>query len=362
MTLTGQYPIIFGQMESLKKNSAYEPPFTITPLMLRLIADISEAAGRISAQTESAFDVRLRRLNRIRTIQGSLAIEGNTLSEEQITALLDGKHVIAPPREIQEARNAIAAYDLLEDWNPKNEKDLLKAHGVLMAGLIDDAGRYRQSGVGVMGNKAVVHVAPSAGRVPHLMGDLFRWLQTTEHPPLVASSVFHYEFEFIHPFADGNGRMGRLWQTLMLARWNAFFLRIPVESIVYAHQQEYYAALQQSTQQGAVTPFLEFMLTMIRDAVLGTTPQVAPQVTPQVTPQVDPQVEQLLRMLAGAGQAGMPRKELMEACGLHDRKSFMERWLAPALEAGFIEMTIPDKPNSRLQRYRITGAGDRAEN
>jgi Fic family protein len=335
----------------MKTKDTYQPPFSITPLILRRIADISEAVGRISAQADGSLDLRLRRLNRIRTIQGSLAIEGNTLSEEQITALLDGKHVIAPPREIQEARNAIIAYDHLEKWNPENEKDLLQAHGVLMAGLIDDAGRYRQGGVGVMGGKAVVHMAPPAGRVPQLMGDLFQWLQTTEHHPLVASSVFHYEFEFIHPFADGNGRIGRLWQTRILSRWNPLFLRIPVESIVYAHQQEYYAVLQHSTQQGVVTPFLEFMLSMIQGAVLAAAPQVAPQVTPQV--------EQLLRIFSDAGQAELSRKELQEASGLRDRKSFAERWLAPALEAGFIEMTIPAKPNSRLQRYRITADGKR---
>lgn len=333
----------------MKSKDAYEPPFTITSLALRTIADISEAVGRISAQNDGFLDLRLRRLNRIRTIQGSLAIEGNTLSEEQITAILDGKHVIAPPREIQEARNAIAAYDQLEEWNPENEKDLLKAHGVLMADLIDNAGRYRQSGVGVMGEKAVVHMAPPAGRVPQLMGDLFHWLQKADHHPLIASSVFHYEFEFIHPFADGNGRMGRLWQTLILSRWNPLFLRIPVESLVYANQQKYYDALQQSTQQGLVTPFLEFMLTMIRDAVLGSTPQVAPQVTPQV--------EHLLNILLGANQESLSRKELQDASGLRDRKSFNERWITPALEAGLIEMTIPDKPNSRLQRYRITDKG-----
>ena len=333
----------------MKKENSYQPPFIVTPLMLRIIADISETVGRISAQTDSALDLRLRRINRIRTIQGSLAVEGNTLSEEQITALLDGKHVIAPPREIQEARNAILAYDHLEQWSPTDETDLLRAHGTLMAGLIDDAGRYRQSGVGVMGGKSLVHIAPPASRVPHLMGDLFHWLRKDDHHPLIASSVFHYEFEFIHPFVDGNGRTGRLWQSLILSRWNPLFLRIPVESLVYAHQQEYYAALQQSTQQGAVTPFLEFMLTMIRDAIIGSTQQVVQQVTPQV--------KKLLHALANAGQEGLSRKELQETSGLRDRNSFTARWLAPALDAGFIEMTIPDKPNSRMQRYKLTASG-----
>lgn len=333
----------------METNTSYQPPFTITAVIVRHIADISEAIGRISAQTDAALDLRLRRLNRIRTIQGSLAIEGNTLNEEQITALLDGKHVIAPPREIQEAQNAIRAYDHLEQWNPEHEKDLLKAHTILMAGLVANAGLYRQGGIGVMGKKAIVHVAPPAGRVPQLMSDLFTWLQTTDHHPLVASSIFHYEFEFIHPFSDGNGRMGRLWQTCILSHWNPLFLRIPVESIVYTHQQAYYAALQHSSQQGSVTPFLEFMLAMIRDAVRAATPQVSPQVTPQVA--------QLLRVLATADPNGLARTALQKTCGLRDRKSFTERWLAPALAAGLIAMTIPDKPNSRMQRYRMTCKG-----
>lgn len=367
----------------MKQKDVYEPPFSITPSALSIVADISEAVGRISAQTDSALDLRLRRVNRVRTIQGSLAIEGNTLSEDQITALLDGKHVIAPPREIQEACNAISAYDQLEGWDPASEKDLLKAHSVLMTGLIDNAGCYRQKNVGVVEGKAVIHMAPPSARVPHLMQGLFRWLQSTKHHPLVASSVFHYEFEFIHPFSDGNGRLGRLWQTLILSRWNPFFLGIPVESLVYTHQQEYYAALQQSTQQGQVTLFIEFMLARIRDAVFGLAQQVTPQVSQQVTPQVGQQVSQkvsqkvgqkvtrqvttqvgqqvsqILLLLSGASQNGLSRQELQDACGLSDRNSFTRRWLRPALEAGFIEMTVKDKPNSRMQRYVLSSKGKR---
>ncbi|SHN67504.1 Fic family protein [Desulfovibrio litoralis] len=334
----------------MTKQNIYNPPFTITSAILHLIADISEAVGRISVQTNDVLDLRLRRLNRIRTIQGSLAIEGNTLSEEQITAILDGQHVIAPPREIQEARNAILAYDHLEQWNPKQEKDLLQAHNILMAGLLDDHGKHRQGGVGVMSGSKVLHMAPPPARVPFLMGDLFQWLQTTEHHPLISSSVFHYEFEFIHPFADGNGRIGRLWQTLILFHWNPIFLRIPVESLVYAHQQDYYKALQQSTNQGEVTPFLEFMLSMIRDAVLSITPQVNPQVTPQVA--------QILQILSNAHPKNLSRKELQDIAGLRDRKSFSENWIKPALNAKLIEMTLPDKPNSRLQCYRLTNKGN----
>ena len=175
-----------------------------------------------------------------------------------------------------------------------------------------------------------------------LMGDLLHWLASAGHHPLVAGSVFHHEFEFIHPFSDGNGRMGRLWQTLILSRWNAHFSRIPVESLIYEHQGEYYEAIGRSTAQADCSPFIEFMLSMIRDAMRTLD-------TPQVAPQVTPQVKRLLEVLSG----NMTRDELMAALGLKDRKSFRERYLQPALEKGLIEMTLPDKPNSRLQRYRF---------
>jgi Fic family protein len=333
-------------MSRTNKKDAYHPPFTITPQILRLVAEISETVGHISARGENALDLHLRRANRIRTIQGSLAIEGNTLSEEQITAILDGKRVIAPLREIQEAKNAIAAYDQLEQLNPHSETDLLTAHNILMAGLADDAGHYRSGGVGVMGGGQVLHMAPPAKRVPVLMGDLLHWLASTDYHPLVASSVFHYEFEFIHPFSDGNGRMGRLWQTLILYRWNALFARIPVESLIYKHQSEYYEAIQQSTAKTDCSPFIEFMLAMTQGAVRTFD-------TPQVAHQVSPQVKRLLVVLSGE----MTRDELQTALGLKDRKAFRERYLLPALQAGLIEMTIPSKPNSRVQKYRLTGKG-----
>ncbi|MDR1242237.1 MAG: Fic family protein [Deltaproteobacteria bacterium] len=325
----------------MSKKDAYHPPFTITPSILRLVADISEATGRISTRAENALDLRLRRINRIRTIQGSLAIEGNTLSEEQVTAILDGKRVAAPLREIQEAKNAIAAYDRLEEWSPHSKYDLLTAHGILMAGLIDEAGHYRSGGVGVMGGGQVLHMAPPAKRVPMLMNDLLHWLVSTDYHPLVAGSVFHYEFEFIHPFSDGNGRMGRLWQTLILYRWNAHFSGISVESLIYEHQSDYYEAIRKSTDNTDSSPFIEFMLQMIQNAVRTLD-------TPQVSPQVTPQVKRLLEVFRGE----MTRDELMTTLGLKDRKSFRERYLRPALENGLIEMTLPDRPNSRLQRYR----------
>ena len=318
----------------------YQPPCTITPTILRLVAEISEVIGRLSAQADTAKALHLRRINRIRTIQGSLAIEGNTLSEAQITAILDGKRVIAPPREIREARNAITAYDRFEQWRPDSAADLLEVHRILMAGLLDEAGIFRRGGVGVMAGDQIIHMAPPADRIPALMDNLFRWLAVSEEHPLITSSVFHYEFEFIHPFADGNGRMGRLWQTLILSGWNPLFADIPVESLIHEHQQEYYAAINQSTEEADSSVFIEFMLKMISGAI---------------TPQVTPQVARLLEVIVG----DMSRKEIQSALALQDRKSFRVRYLAPALTEGLIEMTVPDKPNSRLQKYRLTDAGRR---
>jgi Fic family protein len=210
-----------------------------------------------------------------------------------------------------------------------------------MAGLIDDAGSYRKGNVGVMNGDQVVHMAPPANRVKNLMGDLFDWLANTDATPLIASSVFHYEFEFIHPFSDGNGRMGRLWQTLILTQWNPLFANLPVESMVHEHQSEYYQAINLSTKKTDSAPFIEFMLKMIL-----TTLELS-------TPQVTPQVKELLIAL----KTEMSRDDLQAALGLQDRKSFSERYLKPALNAGLIEMTIPEKPNSRLQKYRLTAKG-----
>ncbi len=246
---------------------SYTPPFTITPAILNLIAEIRESVGRLSATEERAHQLRLRRINRIRTIQGSLAIEGNTLSESQITAVLEGKVVMAPPREVQEVKNALSAYDAFERWQPSCEASLLKAHRILMSGLVDELGVYRSGGVGVMSGSELVHMAPPANQVPRLMTDLLGWAQRAEYHPLIMSLVFHYEFEFIHPFVDGNGRMGRLWQNLMLATWNDLFVSLPVESIVYSKQEDYYAALSQSTEQTDSAPFIEFMLMMISRAL-----------------------------------------------------------------------------------------------
>ena len=326
-------------------SSAYQPPYTITSDILNRVAEISEAVGKLSVLTDDAKALRLRRANRIRTIHGSLAIEGNTLSEEQITAILEGRRVIAPPREVQEVKNALAAYDRFPTWLPESETDLLAAHRILMSGLIDEVGTYRRGGVGVMSGQDVIHIAPPAARVPSLMSDLFSWLAATDAHPLIAGSVFHYEFEFIHPFADGNGRVGRLWQSLILSRWNPVFADLPVESLIFEYQSKYYEAIRQSTVETDSAPFISFMLEMILETITV--------VTPQVTPHVTPQVGALLAVVTGE----MGREALQTALGRSDRKSFRERYLTPALAAGLIEMTVPEKPTSRLQKYRLTVRG-----
>ena len=317
-------------------------PYRITTDILSWVAQIAEAVGRAEAGGVSQ-DLRLRRINRIRTIQGSLAIEGNILTEEQISTILDGKPVIAPLKDVQEARNAIKAYDRYERWNPASEADLLNAHEILMTGLVDAPGHYRRGGVAVMGRGKIHHVGPPAERVPSLMADLLAWLGSTREHPLIASSVFHYEFEFIHPFDDGNGRMGRLWQTLLLTRWKALFAHVPVESLVRARQSEYYQAIRQSSEQGESTPFVAFMLDSILSAV--RTPQEAPHLTPQV--------RRLLSVLTGE----MSRRDILHALGLSDRKSLRQRYLLPALQCGYVEMTRPDAPNATNQKYRLTMLG-----
>ncbi len=334
-------------MKKTGPKSLYTPPFTITAAIVSLVAEISSMLGRHSAINDRTDNLRLRKINRVRTIHGSLAIEGNTLSEEQITAILEGKKVIAPPREIQEVRNAIRAYEHFDKWDPSSRKDLLEAHKILMTGLLDRPGQFRTGNVGIMAGEKLVHMAPPADIAVTRMNELLSWLKTTEQHPLIAGSVFHYEFEFIHPFDDGNGRMGRLWQTLILSRWNSIFASVPVESLVYEHQAEYYAALNTSNEKAESSTFIEFMLVMIRYALVTG---IAPEVNPEVTPEVR-------RMLA-VMDGDMTRKEIQEKLGLKDEKNFREKYLQPAIAAGFVEMTIPDKPNSRLQGYRLTGKGE----
>ena len=246
----------------------YTPPFTITDEILRLVSEISERVGELNVMLgERMPSPMLRKENQIKTIHSSLAIEHNSLSLQQVTDVINGKHVLGAPNEIQEVKNALQAYQLMQDLDAFQEKDLLRAHGLMMADLVDNAGRYRKGGVGVFAGEQCIHMAPPADNAPFLMADLFEWISTTDTHPLVSSCVFHYEFEFIHPFMDGNGRMGRYWQTMLLSRWKGIFAWLPVETIVKQHQQDYYDAIAQSDSQGNSTIFITFMLRCILQTI-----------------------------------------------------------------------------------------------
>ena len=241
----------------------YEIPYKVSDRAMECMVEIAAALERYKIAMEGPDGVRLRKLNHIRTIRGTTAIEGNTLTEEQITAVLAGKHVVAPKREITEVINAHKAYSAIESFNPYSADDLLKAHSLMTDGLVDRPGKWRNCNVGVMGSEGVSHIAPPFNMVPDLMSDLFAWLNESEAPVLIKSSVFHYEFEFIHPFPDGNGRMGRLWQTAILGNWREEFYGVPVENIVWAHQSEYYEAIRMSGAVGECGPFIDFILDKI---------------------------------------------------------------------------------------------------
>lgn len=328
----------------------YLPTYTITPGIVNKIAEIGEVIGRYTILAEQNLTPRLRRENRIRTIQASLAIENNTLTLEQVTAIIEGKRVLGHPREIQEVRNAFAVYEAMERWAISAEEDLLAAHEMLMRGLLDETGRYRSGGVGIFRDGHVVHMAPPAERVPKLMADLLDWLENTDAHPLVASCVFHYEFEFIHPFADGNGRMGRLWQTMILRKWKPLLAYLPVETVIRDRQEGYYHVLAVADQQADATPFVDFMLSALSDALREAV------VSDQVSDQAADQVAILIRAI-GAGEMGST--DLMQAIGLSHRPTFRKNYLNPALENEWIERTQPDSPRSPTQRYRLTDKGRR---
>jgi len=243
-----------------------KPPYDITPKILKLIASISEKLGEINATFLDKPSPTLRKQNKIKTIHSSLKIEGNTLTEEQITALLENKRVIGPKKDVLEVLNAIKIYENLEKFNPLSEKSFLKAHKVLMSDLIDKPGEYRKQGVGIVKGSKVEHLAPPYENVPFLMNDLFEYLKTDEIE-LIKSCVFHYEMEFIHPFVDGNGRMGRLWQTLILMEKYPVFEYIPFETLISKNQEAYYKTLALSDKTGKSTFFIEYMLSIIEDSL-----------------------------------------------------------------------------------------------
>ena len=246
-----------------------KPPFQITNRIIDYVAEISELVGGLSHAGHLSTNPALRRANRIRTVHGSLAIEQNTLTLEQVTAVLGGKHVLAPPKDIAEVKNAFEIYERLDELDPYSVDDLLKAHGVLTRGLLEESGVFRTRPVGVVDQKGnILHFGTLPQYVPGLVGELLEWAKKSDLHMLIRSCVLHYELELIHPFADGNGRIGRLWHTLMLSKWNPAFAYLPVESVIYAHQGDYYAAINASNDAGESTAFIEFMLSAIKASLM----------------------------------------------------------------------------------------------
>ena len=246
-----------------------KPPFEITNTIIDSVAEIAELVGRLTSTNQLSSNPTLRRSNRIRTIHGSLAIEQNTLSLEQVTAVLDGKHVLAPPKDIAEVKNAYEIYERLDELNPYSVDDLLTAHGIMTREFVDESGMFRTRPVGVVDQEGrVLHFGTLPQYVPDLVMELLDWVKNSDVHMLIRSCVFHYEFELIHPFADGNGRVGRLWHTLLLSKWNTAFAWLPVESIIHDRQEEYYAAINASNDAGESTVFIEFMLSAIKASLI----------------------------------------------------------------------------------------------
>lgn len=322
----------------------YVPPFDITNKMFGLSSLIMEQVGRLSNVSELEKLPRLRRVSRIKSIHSSLAIENNTLSIQQVTDVIDGKKVSGPADDILAVKNAFAAYKELENIDPYSLSDLQKIHGIMMNGLVSESGKFRTGDVGVFDSDGnVIHVAPPADLVRGQVEGLFGWLKNSDTQMLIKSSVFHYEFEFIHPFRDGNGRMGRLWQTALLASWKPIFKYIPVESIIKDNQEEYYKVIRLSTAQGKSNQFVEFMLEVILKAITDIAGDAAKHYN-----HLSIQINKLMRVLESYPQSA---QELMEKLGLKSRGGFRKNYLNPAIEAGLVGMTIPDKPTSKSQMY-----------
>lgn len=246
-----------------------KPPFEITNAMIDHVAEIAELVGRLTSTNQLSANPTLQRTNRIRTIHGSLAIEQNTLTLEQVTAVLNGKQVLAPPKDIAEVKNAYEIYERLDELDPYSVDDLLTAHSIMTRGLVDESGVFRSKPVGVVDQEGhVLHFGTLPQYVPDLVMELLDWVKSSDVHMLIRSCVFHYEFELIHPFADGNGRVGRLWHTLLLSKWNPAFAWLPVESIIHNRQQEYYAAINASNDAGESTVFIEFMLAAIKASLI----------------------------------------------------------------------------------------------
>lgn len=320
-----------------------KPPYEITNTILSLYGQITEALGICQSILLVKPEAKLRKQNRIKTIHSSLAIEGNTLNIEHVTALIENTHVVGPKKDILEVQNAIKAYDQLNDFNPKKLKDFLKAHSILMTGLVDNPGKLRKSQVGILKGKQVAHIAPGFDMVPGLMNDLFDYLMKDTDLEIIKSCVFHYEMEFIHPFEDGNGRMGRYWQTRLLMSVNPIFEFVPIEKVIKDNQEEYYKVLEASDSSGSSTTFIEFMLDVINKSLRETIAESTPTTT-----DYSKRIEYALSQL----HDWFDRKEYLSICkGISTATA--SRDIKQLLQDGLIESS----GSGRMMRYRKKRSG-----
>ena len=325
----------------------YIPPFDITNIMLDRISSIMKKIGKLENYKDLNKMPVLRRNNRIRSIHSSLAIEANSLSFDQVKDIIDGKKVIGPQDEIQEVKNAYEAYKLIKEVNQYSIKDLKKVHGVMTYLTVDESGEFRKGNEGVFDEKGnCIHVCPPPEQVDELMKQLFKWMEDNNGivHPLILSSVFHYEFVFIHPFKDGNGRTARLWQNVILSNWEEIFEYVPIESQIKKYQEEYYSSIANCDHNGNSTEFIEFMLKMIDETLEDLMESTSVQAS-----HISSYVNKLLDVMEPG--VAMTTSELMEKLDMKSRISFRDNYLNPALENGLIKMTNPDKPTSKNQMY-----------
>ena len=348
----------------------YAPPFNFTNHIVNLVAKICEQLAILSCLHQDELTLQQKRLYKAKSIHSSLAIEQNTLSLEQVTAIINGKRVFGHPVEILEVKNASVAYEQLLSYDPLSIDDMLKAHKLMMNELVTGFGHFRTTGVGVFAGTELIHMAPPAQKVPELISNLIDWYKGSDLHPLVKSAIFHYEFEYIHPFADGNGRIGRMWHSLLLGKWKKIFYYLPVEELIQKRQSEYYKALSNATAMTDNACFVEYILEVIKETLVSftesaDTDQVTDQVTDHVTDQVTAKysasntklntfdkLSPVAKLIYVLGNDTLSLKELMERLHLSHKPTFRQNYLTPALEQHLIEMTIPDKPKSRLQKYR----------
>lgn len=329
-----------------------KPPYTITEKAADYLAKIVEIVTRLEYGTGFKRDIRLHRKNRMRTIHSSLAIEGNSLTLGEVTAVIEGKVVAGKQTEIKEVKNAYEAYDKIMTFDPYDVKDFLKTHKLMTQGLVEEAGKFRSGDVGVFDGDVAVHIGARPQFVPDLIKDLLDWGRKSDLHPVLKSAILHYEIETIHPFADGNGRMGRLWQTLLLAKWNEIFAWIPMESVMNQNRPEYYDALYYGQHSGDSSRFMEFTLSALLEVLQKTNADLlaAEQVTEQDDAQVTEQVDRAEKIIEFCTEP-KSREEIQLFVGIAHREHFRAKILKPLLDSGKLKMTIPDKPNSRNQKY-----------